>query len=345
MSSMIDSPSSWDFSSVTRQVQRWVDQGFYSGAGLIVGRGEQILIEQYFGCYAPETEEFIASAGKWLAAATIAAVVDQGLLSWDDTVGQWLPEFVGQAGEIRLRQLLSHTSGFAEQQPPGRRSDDYPTLAESVAQIALLPLKEPPGTRFRYGGLALQVAGRMAELATGQSFEELFRQRLARPLGLTHTRFTPVDSGPGHNPMLAGGARSTTRDYARFLAMVAGEGRWNGKQVLSALAIQELQRDQVGSAQLEPGQFVERVRGAKHTGVYGLGQWRERLDREGRATWLSSPSWAGTYPWIDQEHGVYGVLVAHVDLAGPGWDGGFNPFYSSAALAELVAAAVDAARR
>ena len=345
MSSGAHSPSSWDFSRVTQQVERWVAQGFYPGAGLIIGRGERVLLERYFGRYAPETEEFIASAGKWLAAATIAAVVDQGLLSWDDTVGQWLPEFAGQAGEIRLRQLLSHTSGFAEQQPPGRRSDDYQTLAESVVQIAALPLKEPPGTRFRYGALAMQVAGRMAELAAGQSFEELFQERLARPLGLAHTRFTPVDSAPGHNPMLAGGARSNTRDYARFLALVAGNGRWEGKQLLSPLALQELQRDQVGSAQLEPGQFVERVRGAKHTGVYGLGQWRERLDRDGRATLVSSPSWAGSYPWIDTEHAVYGVLIAHIDLGGPPWEDGFNPFYSSAALAELVAAAVDPVRR
>jgi len=341
MSSGTSPPERWDLSEVARQVQRWVEHGFYPGAGLIIGRGEQIVLERYFGCYTPETEEFIASAGKWLAAATIAAVVDQGRLSWDDSVAQWLPELTGEAGEITLRQLLSHTSGLAAQQPPGRPSDDYQTLAESVAQIVPLPLCERPGTRFRYGGLALQVAGRMAELASGQSFEELFQRRLARPLGLEHTRFTPVDSGAGHHPMLAGGARSNARDYARFLAMIAATGRFEGKQVLTPFAIEELQRDQLGAARLEPGEFVERVRSAKHHGVYGLGQWRERLDSQGRAIQLSSPSWAGSYPWIDRERSVFGVLIAHVDLGGPAWDDGFNPFYSSAALADLVARAVD----
>jgi CubicO group peptidase (beta-lactamase class C family) len=336
-----DSSQRYDFSAVERLVQAWVDAGFYPGAGLSIGRGDQIALEQYFGVYGPETQEFITSAGKWLAAAAIAAVVDQGLLSWDDSVAHWLPEFVGAAGQVRLRQLLSHTSGFADQQPPGRRSDDYPTLAESVPQIAALPLRDQPGTRFRYGGLAMQVAGRMAELATREPFEELFQRVLARPLGLTHTHFTPVDPAPGHNPMLAGGARSSTRDYARFLAMLAANGRFEGKQVLSPSVIHEMQRDQVGSAKLEPGEFVERARGAQHTGVYGLGVWRECLDASGRATRLSSPSWAGTYPWIDTLRGVYGVLIAHVDLNGPPWEGGFNPFYSSAELAELVAAAVD----
>jgi CubicO group peptidase (beta-lactamase class C family) len=198
-----------------------------------------------------------------------------------------------------------------------------------------------PGAHFRYGGLAMQVAGRMGELATGETFAELFQRRLARPLGLEHTRFTPVDARPGHNPMLAGGARSSLRDYARFLSMIADKGRFEGRQILSESAVEEMQRDQVGDARVEPGEFVERARGAMHNGVYGLGLWRERIDAEGRAIHVSSPSWAGSYPWIDAQRHVYGVLLAHVDLGGPPWDDGFNPFYSSAALADLVGAAVD----
>jgi CubicO group peptidase (beta-lactamase class C family) len=184
----------------------------------------------------------------------------------------------------------------------------------------------------------------MAELATGGGFEALFERLLARPLGLKRTRFTPVDTGPGHSPMLAGGARSTARDYARFLAMIAENGKFDGEQVLSRVAIREMQHDQVGGAAVGSGEFVERVRGAKHTGVYGLGVWRERVDHEGRVLQVSSPSWAGTYPWIDIERGIYGVLLAHVDLQGPHWDGGFNPYYASAVIADLAGAAIDRVR-
>src|SRR5262245_5448111 len=145
-----------DFSDVVQLVQGWVGHGFYPGAGLVIGSGSRILIEQYFGVHDSRTEEFIASAGKWLAAAVIAAVVEQGGLSWDDRACQWLPEFVGEAGEVTLRQLLSHTSGFAEQMPRGQPDDDYQTLEESVAHIAKLPMRDRPGTRFRYGGLAMQ---------------------------------------------------------------------------------------------------------------------------------------------------------------------------------------------
>jgi len=333
--------TSCDFAESVRQVRQWVDHGFYPGAGLLIGRSDQVVLEEYFGTYGPETQEFIASGGKWLAAAGIAAIVDEGSLSWDDKVARWLPQFVDEAGAVTLRQLLSHTSGFARQQPRGRRSDDYQTLEESVSHIATLPLANRPGTHFRYGGLAMQVAGRMGELATDETFEELFQRLIAQPLGLAHTRFTPVDSGPGHNPMLAGGARSSVRDYARFLSMIANRGRFEGRQILSEVAIEEMQRDQVGEAKVETGEFVERARGAKHNGVYGLGLWRERVDANGRALQVSSPSWAGSYPWIDEQRNVYGVLIAHVDLKGPSWDGGFDPFYSSAVVADLVGDAVD----
>lgn len=333
----------FDFSGIVSQVQRWVEQGFYPGASLVIGARQQILFERHFGVHNAETEVFIASAGKWLASAVIAAVVDRGMLSWDDSVSKWLPEFVGVAGTATLRQLLSHTSGFAAQPPPGI-DDTHQTLEASVAQIVGWAQLEAPGERFRYGGLSMQVAGRMAELATGEGFEQIFERLLARPLGLKNTRFTPVDPGPGHSPMLAGGARSSARDYARFLAMLAEVGKFEGEQVLSRSAILEMQHDQVGGAAVGPGEFVERARGAKHKGVYGMGQWRERVDHEGHALQVSSPSWAGTYPWIDIERGVYGVLLAHVDLSGPCWDGGFNPYYSSAVIAELAGAAVDRVR-
>ena len=80
---------------------------------------------------------------------------------------------------------------------------------------------------------------------------------------------------------------------------------------------------------------VERARGAKHAGIYGLGEWREELDAQGDATLISSPSWAGAYPWIDKTTGVYGVMLAHIDVTRPNPER-FSGFYSSPELAQLV---------
>ncbi len=221
------------------------------------------------------------------------------------TASKWLPEFKDDPkGSATIRQMLSHTSGYRPYQPADKPVDKYQTLAESVEHILPLPPVYKPGERFDYGGLAMQVAGRMAEEATGKDWETLFQERIARPLKMKNTHFTPVDQGGGHSPMLGGGARSTMRDYANFLAMIAGNGVFMGKRVLSEKAVAEMQADQVRGAMVGRGEFVERVRGSTHNGIYGLGEWREELDEHGKAVLLSSPSWAGAYPWIDKTTGV-----------------------------------------
>ena len=107
----------YDFSEVDQKIQSWIDSGYYQGASMIVGRRDTILFKKQYGNHKPQTLVYIASAGKWLAAATIAAVVQEGKLGWDDTVAKWLPEFTDIKGRATLRQLLSPTAGFPDYQP------------------------------------------------------------------------------------------------------------------------------------------------------------------------------------------------------------------------------------
>jgi CubicO group peptidase (beta-lactamase class C family) len=331
-----------DFSAITNLVHGWVDKGYYPGAGLFVAKDNHVLCEEYFGGYTPETVVLIASAGKWLASATIMSLVNEGKLTLDDPASKWLPEFKDDPkGKATIRQMLSHTSGYMPYQPKENPTDKYQTLTESVAHIVPLPPAFSPGERFDYGGLAMQVAGRMAEVATGKDWETLFQERIARPCRMTNTHFTPVDQGGGHSPMLGGGARTTLRDYANFLSMIANDGSFEGTKVLSTNAVREMQADQVGGAFVKTNEFVERVRGAKHTGIYGLGEWREELDAQGRAMLISSPSWAGAYPWIDKTTGVYGFFIAHIDGAKV-HPSQFSGFYSSPVLATMVREALAA---
>jgi CubicO group peptidase (beta-lactamase class C family)/pimeloyl-ACP methyl ester carboxylesterase len=342
----------YDFSPIDRKIQSWIDSGYYHGAGLIIVRNNQVILDKFYGNYTADSVVYIASSGKWLAAATIAAVVDDGKLSWNDPVRKWLPEFTGTKGDATLRQLLSHTSGYPDYQPEGKHRDDYQTLKESVANMVNLPADSVPGVKFHYGGLAMQVAGRMAELASGKDWETLFQEKIAQPLGMKNTHFTPVNQGDGHSPMLGGGARTTLHDYANFLNMIFNNGKFSGKyssddskssdeyslqgkRILSETAIREMQADQVGNAKVAEHEFVERVRAEMHNGIYGLGEWREELDSAGNAVLISSPSWAGAYPWIDRTTHTYGFFLTHVD-GGKARKDGFSSFYSSPVLPILV---------
>lgn len=326
----------YDFSSIHHKIQSWIDSGHYNGASMIVVKNDTVIYQQYFGIYRPETVVFIASAGKWLATATIAAIVDEGKLHWGDKVSEWLPEFTDIKGEATLAQLLSHTAGYPDYQPNDKPVDIYQTLKESVANIVHLPADTMPGTRFKYGGLAMQIAGRMAELATGKDWETLFQEKIAKRLGMGATHFTPVDSTGGHAPMLGGGARSTLSDYANFLNMISHEGMFNGKRILSVNAIRAMQADHVLQAQVGKSEFVEKARANFHKGIYGLGEWREELNANGEAMLLSSSSWAGAYPWIDKTNNVYGFFLTHIT----GFKKGFFSFYASPVLAMMVREAV-----
>ncbi len=341
-----------DFSQVSSIIQGWIDRGYYKGASLYVAhygskRNDEVLIDRTYGSYSSHEVVYIASAGKWLAAATIASVVADGKLSWDDPASKWIPELAGDPkGNANLRELMSHTSGYPPYQPDGNPVDNYQTLGESVAHLIPLPLHYAPGSHFEYGGLGMQVAGRMAEIATGKDWETLFQERIARPCHMTNTHFSPVDTiAGGHAPTLGGGARSTLHDYANFLSMIAHNGAFEGSRVLTESEIREMQADQVGAALVAPNaEFVERARGEIHNGIYGIGEWREQLDAQGSAVLLSSPSWAGAYPWIDKTRGIYGFFLTHVDTSSPTVTRDhFSSFYGSPCLAMMTRELVDTA--
>jgi CubicO group peptidase (beta-lactamase class C family) len=180
----------------------------------------------------------------------------------------------------------------------------------------------------------------MAEIATGKEWESLFQEKVATPLEMTNTHFTPVDPTGGHNPMIGGGARSTLHDYAHFLEMILNDGDYKGKRVLSMNAIREMQADQVKGASVSPGEYVENARAVKHTSIYGLGEWRELLNDKDEAVLISSPSWAGAYPWIDKENNAYGFFLAHVNVETANKDG-FSSFYASPVLPVMVRAIIN----
>lgn len=327
--------SHYDFAPMDSLISGWIKRGYYPGASIVIVKNDTVLFEKQYGSYTPDTEVCIASAGKWLAAAAIAAVVDETKLSWDDPVQRWLPEFQGDPkGKITLRQLLSHTSGIRPYQPEPKR-DVHNVLADAVAEILPLDTVFAAGKRFEYGGLAMQVAGQMAEVAAGMDFETIFQKKIARPLGMKYTHFTPVDLGGGHSPMLGGGARTVLHDYMRFLNMIFHEGNYQGRQVLSKQVVREMQADQVRGAKVLPGEYVEKGLGLHHIGIYGLGEWREKVDEQGEAYQISSPGWAGAYPWLNKQDGVYGFFLTHV-VGDAARKDGFSPFYNAPALSELT---------
>ncbi|MBP2161305.1 CubicO group peptidase (beta-lactamase class C family) [Asticcacaulis solisilvae] len=328
-----------DFQYLDAHLRTLVSAGYFPGMSLRVGRGDRLLHEAHFGDGAPDRVLHVASAGKWVAAATIAALVDEGRLKWEDRARDLLPELIDIKGDARLSALLSHTAGYPDYQPPEARRDDYQTLEEAVRHIVPLPAVAAPGQVFQYGGLAMQVAGRMAELAARQPFNEIFLTRVARPLGMTRSGFSPVSAEPGFSPMLGGAFFTTVDDYGRFLAMLSQDGMFLGTRVLGGGSVRVMHDDHVGKARVLKDDFVAPARAVRRADIYGLGVWREEVDDRGQATLLSSPGWAGAYGWLDKRMDVWGVVLAKADVP-VAVASGYSTFLGSSLYAPMVRTAI-----
>jgi CubicO group peptidase (beta-lactamase class C family) len=148
----------------------------------------------------------IGSNTKAMTACVAASVVDQGLLRWDSTLAQTLPGLAREAlpayQGVTLRQLLDHRAGVMAFNKPedvamflGEVGTDVLTRLQEPAEVEdfflqwLLRQAPVRGTGadpdFAYSNAGYALAAHMLRAATGQDWEDLLRQRLAQPLGIS----------------------------------------------------------------------------------------------------------------------------------------------------------------
>lgn len=292
----------YDFSAVTQAFTNTLAQNGIANGSLLVLKDGQKLHEQFAGIYQPNTLRVIASASKWLSAVVIMSLVDDGVLSLDDQVSKFFPQYyTGQKGTITIRQMFSHTSGLPGDETSDALTSDTITLQQAAQIISTNDLIAAPGTVFCYGGLSMQLAGACAEVASGQSWSNLFYLRLKQPLGLTATTY-----GNTPNPRIAGGISSTLYEYATVLQMLLQHGVWGTNRVLSSNAVYVMQQDQTAGAFIQCSPYTKYGYGDTR---YGIGEWREELRPDGSAYQIGSGGAFGFAPWIDLDRNVAGVFM------------------------------------
>jgi D-alanyl-D-alanine carboxypeptidase len=163
----------------------------------------------------------IASFTKTFVSATVLKLVGQGRLSLDDTVEKWLPGQVRGNGndgrKITVRQLLGQTSGLPDYTQKLRWlafesffDHRYETVTPKE-QLALAMSQKPnfaPGTSWGYSNTNYLLAGQILEKVAGKPWQEVVREKIVEPLGLTHTSF------PYGSPRIPG---PHARGYNRFV--------------------------------------------------------------------------------------------------------------------------------
>ncbi len=249
---------------------------------------------------------WIASTSKPMTASALMMLVDEGKVSLDDPVEKYLPEFKGQMvgprhpdaatkdqaasapsqpvkliaanHPIRVREILSHTSGLPFRSAAQPAALDLLPLKDAIRSYAPEPLLFQPGTDYDYSNEGLNTAARIIEVASGISYEQFMQERLFDPLGMKDTTFWPstaqisgiaktykldattkdlnevnisqltypLDDQTHRFPMPAGGIFSTATDVSIFCQMLLNGGTFQGKRYLSKSAIHEMTSQQNG---------------------------------------------------------------------------------------------------
>lgn len=311
----------YNFKPVTTHINGFVGadpEDLLAGAQMIVIKDGVAIYKKSFGDYVGiQPRVAIASGSKWLSALVLQRLVQSGKMRWNDTVQDYFgtnyPNATPAKNKITLGQLFTHTSGMDVEantclQPELKNME----LDDCAKAILAKPLSWAPGTLFAYGENSMQVAGAMAERATGKRWSQLVVSELTGPLKMTRTDFGVNDQGVAFtNPTVAGGARSTLMDYAKVVQMVLQRGTLNGVAYLTPESIANMQRDQTKGVPANPDAdpYPEAF-------GYGFGEWRNLVDCNGKAIEVSATGIYGTSGWVNYQHGIAAVFLSYRQFPG-----------------------------
>lgn len=341
------------------------------GVVAVAATGDDMLYQGAFGkrdlgkpdAMTADSVFWIASMTKAVTSAGAMQLVEQGKLSLDAPIGEVLPDlaqpqvlegFDAAGGPklrpakrpVTLRQLMTHTAGFAYNMWNGDLAiylEKTGTPAITTCQNAALktPIMSDPGSRWEYG-TNIDFVGKAVEAASGQRLDAYLRDNLFAPLGMRDTGFRITDDmrrrlvgmhARGEDGQLAaipfeleqepefhmggGGLYSTAGDYIRFTQMILNKGRGNGNQVLKAETVATMGQNHIGDlvmtrmATAAPAYTNDVDIYPDQIKKWGL-SFMINTERTAEGRSAGSLAWAGlanTYYWIDPSRDVTGVIL------------------------------------
>jgi CubicO group peptidase (beta-lactamase class C family) len=131
----------------------------------------------------------IASVSKQFTATAVLLLLQDGRLTLDDALADWLPGLPEWSREVTLGHLVHHTSGIPDYTPlllnAGFELTDPTTQQDAIAAIAERPHTNfPPGSRFTYSNSNYVLLAEVVQRASGQPLPEFAGDRIFEPLGL-----------------------------------------------------------------------------------------------------------------------------------------------------------------
>jgi CubicO group peptidase (beta-lactamase class C family) len=135
----------------------------------------------------------LASVSKQFTAFAIYLLEKQGKISLEDDFRKYIPEIQDGGKTIRIKHLLSHTSGIRDQAAlqalSGKLSEDVTTTSHILRLLSRQKeLNFEPGTRFLYSNSGYTLLAEIVKRASGQSFADFTKKNIFAPLGMNDTQ-------------------------------------------------------------------------------------------------------------------------------------------------------------
>ena len=273
----------------------------------------------------------IMSTTKAFTAMSLAMLVDEHKVAWNDPVSKWLPEleFPGafETRDLTVKDLLTHNTGLGNADLLWTRNDL--SREEILRRVRYLTPSYSIRDGFIYQNVMYAAAGEVVARASGMSWEDFVRTRIFQPLGMTRTYPTlgimrathdpnvssphfkirdtvrVIDDEPADAIEAAGAIWSTASDMAKWMRFLLDSGRVNGTRLVSERSFAELFRAQAVGPEEGFYPTSQIIKPRRET--YGFGFFEE--DFRGRYVVFHTGSLAGRTAIIgllpDQGVGVY----------------------------------------
>ena len=255
--------------AISELVRSEMDASDTVGLSLALVDDQKVLWAEGFG-YAdrerrlaakPDTLYAAGDLAQLLTAMAVLQFVEQGAIRLDQPIRQVLPEFsirsrYPSTGAITVRQLLTHHAGLPAMHFRGMWTPKPEPLAAFVARLREEYATSPPDQVYSPSFPGYDVLGRMIEVLCHKDFATCLKDRLLTPLGMTGSGFSPPPALAMHywqdKPILsqtvrdvpAAGLSSSVTDLARLVQMIFGQGKLDGRSLLSPRSLQEMLRVQ-----------------------------------------------------------------------------------------------------
>ena len=138
----------------------------------------------------PETVYRSYSISKAITAVAVMQLVEQEVVSLNDDIRKYVPQFPKKRRPVKIIHLLTHTSGIRHYKPDaGEISStvEYDSLADSLSVFADDPLSFEPGTQLQYTSFGFNLLTGVVESASGMSFEAYLDKHIFKPANMKNS--------------------------------------------------------------------------------------------------------------------------------------------------------------